>query len=76
MALKRTIIASAIMIMTLVCLSYLSHSENIKPNKPFSSFPKKIGDWVGKEERFDESIYRVLGVDDSFLGHYNYCPWS
>jgi len=70
MSLKKTIIASVIMIFTMVCLKYLSHGEKISPNKSFSSFPKKIGEWVGKEERFDEKVYKILGVDDSILSNY------
>ncbi len=70
MTFKRTFIASAIMILAMVCLTYMGHGENIHPNKPFSTFPKTIGEWVGKEARFDESIYEILGVDDSFLGNY------
>lgn len=59
------------MLLTMVCLVYISHSENIHPNTPFSTFPKQIGEWVGKEERFDQEIYDLLGVDDSFLCNYN-----
>ncbi len=58
------------MILAMVCLKYISHSEEIKPNKPFSSFPKKIGEWVGEEEHFDQKVYDVLGVDDSYLANY------
>ncbi len=70
MSFRRTIIASALMLLTLVCLRYLSHAENIQPNKPFSTFPKEIGGWIGKESRFDDEIYEILGVSDSFLGNY------
>ena len=51
-------------------LSYLSHGENISPNKPLSAFPRQIGEWIGEEERFDYAIYDKLGVDDSFLCNY------
>jgi len=70
MSFTRILIASTVMILTMFCLRYLSHAENVKPNKPFSSFPKQMGEWVGREARFDERIYAKLGVDDSFLGHY------
>ena len=70
MSLERTLIASALMILTMVCLSCLSHSENMRPNESLSTFPKQIGQWIGKEERFDERIYDLLGVDDSFLCNY------
>lgn len=71
MKIYRTLTASGLMLLTMLCLVYISHSESIHPNKPFSSFPKQIGEWVGKEERFDQEIYGLLGVDDSFLGNYN-----
>ena len=70
MSFTRILIASTVMILSMFCLRYLSHAENVKPNKPFSSFPKQISEWVGRESRFDEQIYAALGVDDSFLGHY------
>lgn len=70
MSLKRTFIAACLMILTMMCLKYLSVAEDIKSNKPFSTFPKVIGEWTGKEDRFEEKVYEVLGVDDSFLGHY------
>lgn len=66
----RTLTAAGLMLLTMLCLVYISHSENIHPNKPFASFPKQIGEWVGKEERFDQEIYALLGVDDSFLCNY------
>lgn len=70
MSLKRSLIASVLMILTIVVLNYLSRPENIHPKKPLSTFPKQIGEWVGKEERFEERIYDTLGVDDSFLCSY------
>jgi len=70
MSFKRIFIASALMIFTMVCLRYISHGENILPNKSFSTFPKQIGEWVGKEDHFDKRIYDVVGVDDSFLCSY------
>lgn len=59
------------MICTAVVLNYITHSEAIHPNKPFSTFPKQIGQWKGIEHRFDEKIYEVLGVDDSYLATYS-----
>ena len=58
------------MILTFFLLQYLSHGEDIHPNKPLSDFPRQISEWTGQEDHFDESIYTALGVDDSFLGHY------
>ena len=70
MSLKHTLTAAAIMILTLASLNWISHAEDINPVKPLSGFPTEIGEWRGKETRFDQEIYDILGVDDSFLGNY------
>ena len=70
MPLKHTLIASSLMIFTAIFLNYINHSEDVHPNKPFATFPKQIGEWKGIEQRFDDRIYDVLGVDDSFLANY------
>ncbi len=70
MKFKNTYIASIIMLLTMVLVNYLTHAEDRPLLKPFSSFPKQIGEWTGKESRFDQKIYDILGVDDSFLGSY------
>ncbi|MEW6378729.1 MAG: exosortase C-terminal domain/associated protein EpsI [bacterium] len=66
----RIVIAAAIMLVTMGCLKYLSRDENIPSRKPFSTFPRQIGEWTGKEEHFDQKIYQKLGVDDSILCNY------
>jgi len=71
MSLKHTLIASTLMILTMISLNYLSHAEDVHPNRPFSTFPKQIGEWAGKEARFDQEIYDILGVDDSYLGNFS-----
>ncbi|MBW1916251.1 MAG: EpsI family protein, partial [Deltaproteobacteria bacterium] len=58
------------MILTMVLMSYMGHGEDIQPNKPLSTFPVEIGDWLGQETRFDQEIYDAVGVDDSFLCNY------
>ena len=68
MSFKHTITASAILILTMVFLNYLSHAEEVYPNKSFATFPKQIGRWIGKEELFDERVYKILGV--TFLRFY------
>jgi EpsI family protein len=68
---KRILIASIIMISTMICVRYMGHSESIKLIKPFTTFPKTIGEWTGKEERFDQAVYDLLGVDDSYLANYS-----
>ena len=58
------------MIFTAVFHNFLAHSEDVHPNKPLTTFPKQIGKWKGIEQRFDEKVYSVLGVDDSYLATY------
>ena len=70
MPFKRAISASALMIFTALCLVYLSQGESLVPNKSLSTFPKQVGEWSGKEDWFDQRIYKALGVDDSFLATY------
>ena len=71
MSWKRTLIASALMIGTAVFVNFLSNSgKDVYALKPLSTFPKQFGDWRGVEQRFDDEIYTVLGVDDSFLATY------
>ncbi len=72
MSWKKTLIVAAIMLAAMGILRYASHSEAIHPNKPFSAFPKTIGQWQGKELHFSDTIYQVLGVDDSFLANYSH----
>ena len=38
--------------------------------KSLAEFPMKIGKWEGKQSRFDETIYKLLGVDESLLADY------
>lgn len=68
--LNKTLIVVGIMLCTLILLKFVSTSENITPNQPFSTFPMQIGPWYGKELHFDDKVYTVLGVDDSVLGNY------
>lgn len=58
------------MLLTSVLLAKVNHVEDVHPNRPLSTFPKQIGNWVGKEQRFDQRIYEKLGVDESFLANY------
>lgn len=67
---KRTLVSACVMLITMIFLSYINLSEAIKPNRPLASFPMQIGNWTGKTERFDEKVYRALGVDDSILSNY------
>jgi EpsI family protein len=66
----RTLIVSVVMVLTFFLLKHVNHSEDIYPNKPLSSFPKQIENWSGIEHRFEDRVYEIVGVDDSFLADY------
>ncbi len=70
MKIRNTVTASALMILGALLLRFSSHVEDIHPNRPFASFPTEIDGWRGKTETFDQKIYDILGVDDSFLCDY------
>ena len=70
MTYKKTFTVSAIMILTIAILGFANHSEIIKPNKSFESFPMEIGNWNGTTSRFDQKVYDILGVGDSILAAY------
>ncbi len=70
MPLKNSVIVSVLMILGAVLISYTSHSENVPPHHPFSTFPLKIDGWKGKTDRFSDEVYKALGVEDSFLADY------
>ena len=58
------------MILTLLSVLYFGHFTDVDPLRPLSDFPTKIGTWSGTVGHFDQKIYTVLGVDDSFLCDY------
>ena len=70
MTYKNTFVLVGIMILTMIVLGFANHSEIIKPNKPFDSFPMDIGEWRGITSRFDQKVYDALGVEDSILASY------
>jgi EpsI family protein len=70
MSFKRTLTVSALMILTMIFMSRINKAQDVPLKQPFSTFPKQIGQWAGKEQRFDSEIYEILGVDDSFLADY------
>jgi len=59
------------MSLTFILSNHLKVTEKVPPRKSFSTFPKKIGGWIGKEKRYDGKIYNFLGVDDSILSTYS-----
>ena len=70
MSFNRTLIISLVLISGAVSLFFLNHAETVPPKKPFSTFPKEIQGWKGKEGRFDDAVYDILGVEDSILADY------
>lgn len=70
MTYKKTFILAGIMVLSMIVLRLSSHSESIKPNKPFGTFPMVIGPWTGATSTFDQEVYDILGVDDSILANY------
>ena len=67
---KRVLIAAGLMIFTLLGVQYLGHFRDVNPLKALSSFPRHIGPWSGRVGHFDQRIYDILGVTDSFLCDY------
>lgn len=65
-----TLAAVLVMAAGMMLTQYASRAEEIHPNRPLADFPRRIGDWQGREDRFDQQVYDVLGVDDSFLANY------
>lgn len=70
MNMRHTITACAIMALTVAIHYYVSQAEAVPSATPLSTFPTQIGEWKGNTDRFDQRIYDVLGVDDSFLANY------
>ncbi|MCF8063249.1 MAG: EpsI family protein [Deltaproteobacteria bacterium] len=58
------------MLATALLVGHASRSESVPPSRPLSEFPIRIDSWVGESERFDDNVYRILGVDDSILATY------
>ena len=67
---QRSLIASALMLLTAAYLHFGIKNKDIPPLMPLSEFPTQIGEWKGRVSHFDKKIYDVLGVDDSFLCNY------
>ncbi len=74
MSLKHTTIIVVILVSTAVLTMLLSHSERIKPNRPFSQFPLEIGPWRGVTSQMDEQVYNILGVEDYIMANFSKGP--
>ena len=70
MKIKHTFIAAAIMLSGVAAIHYTNFGEKVPSRRSLSAFPMQIGEWRGKEERFSDKIYEVLGVDDSIMANY------
>lgn len=64
MRLRQTFVASAVMLAAALLVGYASHSKSVPPLRPLSQFPLRIDAWIGKPQRLDDQVYRILGVDD------------
>ena len=67
---KHTVIAAAVMLCGVLLTQFVGHGKDVPPYRPLSEFPNRIAGWEGREDRFDQQIYDVLGVDDSYLADY------
>ncbi|MDA3789503.1 MAG: EpsI family protein [Desulfobacula sp.] len=70
MTYNKTITIITILLITAAVTGLASHSERIKPNKPFSEFPLEIGQWKGQKDELDQKVYNILGVEDYILANY------
>ncbi|SPD74983.1 conserved hypothetical protein [uncultured Desulfobacterium sp.] len=67
---SRALLASAMMLITLLVVNYFVLFKEVNPIKPLAEFPTRIGSWSGKVDHFEQRIYDILGVDDAFLCDY------
>jgi EpsI family protein len=70
MSFRRTVIVTALMVLAAFVCRHVSHIEDVRPTKNLAFLPLQIGEWSGKETRFDPKVYEQLGVDDSFLANF------
>lgn len=63
----RTVLAAFLMIFTYFLLHHMIDNKDVALLKSFDTFPLEIGEWHGKISYFEQSVYNVLGVDDSIL---------
>lgn len=48
--------------------------DTIPARKNFADFPLKLGEWVGKSERFERKFVDALNFDDYLLANYQRAP--
>ncbi|VFQ44330.1 exosortase C-terminal domain/associated protein EpsI [Desulfoluna butyratoxydans] len=66
----RLCLAALLMLGSALFIRALDVTEAVPLKQSFESFPMEIGTWSGEKGRFDEAVYRTLGVDDSILSNY------
>jgi EpsI family protein len=71
---KHTAIIVILLISAAGLTTLFSHSERIKPNRPFSQFPLEIGPWRGVSSQMDEKVYNILGVEDYIMANFSKGP--
>jgi len=74
MSSKHTAIIVFLLISAASLTTLFSHSERIKPNRPFSQFPLEIGPWQGVTSQMDERVYNILGVEDYIMADFSRGP--
>lgn len=72
-----TKISSAAIVVLIVLLLSISlkfvisdRVESFPPRSDFNEMPLVIGDWTGREDRFDQDVVEALKVKDYFLADY------
>lgn len=71
---KHTAIIVILLISAAGLTTLFSHSERIKPNRPFSQFPLEIASWRGETTQMNEKVYNILGVEDYIMANFSKGP--
>ena len=70
MKVLQTTIVASMMLLTSIATAYFNESNDQPILKSLADFPMQIGTWKGEKSKFDDAIYKVLGVDDSLYVHF------
>lgn len=71
---KYTAVIVILLVSTAGLTTLFSHSERIKPHRPFSQFPLVLGPWQGVTSQMDEKVYNILGVEDYIMADFSKSP--
>lgn len=69
-AAARALVVAVILALTAGVTQWVTRSERIAPNRPFSEFPMVVGQWQGTRSDLDDKIFNVLGVEDYVLADF------